>query len=92
LDKNWPYNIPLFYNHPYKKNIDLKNYSRKSLAIYKLSYFSSFTYIYCTDVLLISLVYIIKLFAHIFVYLIADQTAGPNWLTFFEGTHGYHRG
>ena len=26
---------------------------------------------------------------YIFVYMlaIADQTAGPNWLTFFEGTH-----
>ena len=23
---------------------------------------------------------------------IAGQTAGPNWLTFFEGTHGYPGG
>ena len=24
--------------------------------------------------------------------VIAGQTAGPNWMTFFEGTHGYPGG
>ena len=36
--------------------------------------------------------YLIKHFAHIYLYeymlAIAVQTAGPNGLTFFEGTHG----
>jgi len=41
----------------------------------------------------LQLVYIIKLFAHLYldVYTlaIAGQTAGPNGLTFFEGTLEY---
>ena len=35
---------------------------------------------------------LIKLSAHIlkfFMLAIAGQTAGPYWLKFFEGTHGY---
>ena len=33
-----------------------------------------------------------KLFAHINMSAIAGQTAGPNGLTFFEGTHEYPGG
>ena len=40
----------------------------------------------------ICLEFIIMLFAHVFIIFIlalACQTAGPNWLKFFKGTHGF---
>ena len=41
-----------------------------------------------------NIIYIIKLFAQIHVYMsaIAGQTGGPNGLKFFEGTYGYPKG
>ena len=35
---------------------------------------------------LLNVIYIINLIAHIYMSAIAGQTAGPNLLTFFEGT------
>ena len=40
----------------------------------------------------LNLIYIINLIAHIYMSAVAGQTAGPNWLTFFEGTQGYPGG
>ena len=34
----------------------------------------------------------IRLYIYIYMLPIAGQTAGPNGLTFFEGTHGYSGG
>ena len=37
----------------------------------------------------LNLIYIINLIAHIYMSAVAGQTAGPNWLNFFEDTHEY---
>ena len=75
-------------NYPYE--IQFK------VNLYPLSFFANtpFIFLFCNCYIrtLNSFLYLYVIYLHFtFTFMLAKagQTAGPNWLTLFEGTHGY---